>query len=276
MADIELRLSPARDMQQIRALRLGRQLSNGLLTNPATGFASRNRRDVINRATVGNCTTAAIVRKRIRKGWTLGDALNTSACANTFPAGGLVHYWSLNETSGTRQDTIGTIALVESGTVESTTGIRGLAANGNSQSDLLISAAPVTISAPVTFAMWLRMSAFHGTIGVPFQTAGGVQIQYDNVGNLRFVGSATYITLPLGAFNVWHLVVLTIDSSNVWRASVDGLTFTQAAGSAPTSGTITLLQSVIPGFIDELAHYNRILTQDEVNNIWNGGAGRFL
>jgi hypothetical protein len=276
MAEIELRLNPARDIIQIKALRLGRQTSNGLMTNPATGFASRNRRDVINRATVGNCTNAAIVRKRIRKGWTLNDALNTSACSNAFPAGGLQHYWSLNETSGTRQDTVGTIALTESGTVESATGIRGFAANGNNQTDSLDSAASITISAPVSFVMWMNMVAFHGTIGIPFQ-AGNVQIQYDNVGDLRFVGAATYLTRALGTVGAWHLVVLTIDTSNVWRASVDGLAFTSAQGNAPTSGSLSLLGSTtINGLIDEVAHYNRALTQDEVNNIWNGGTGRFL
>lgn len=275
MADIELRLNPARDIIQIKALRLGRQTSNGLMTNPATGFASRNRRDVINRAIAGNCTTAAIVRKRIRKGWTLNDALNTSMCSGAFPAGGLQHYWSLNEASGTRQDTVGTIALTESGTVESAAGKRGLAANGNNQTDTLNSAAAVTISAPVSFVVWMNMVAFHGTIGIPFQ-AGNVQIQYDNVGNVRFVSTATYITLPLGAIGAWHMVVLTIDPSNVWRASVDGLAFTSAQGIAPTSGSVILLSSVINGLIDEVAHYNRALSQDEVNNIWNGGTGRFL
>jgi hypothetical protein len=78
MADIELRLNPAREIRGTKTLRLNRKNNKGLYVNTATGFSSRNRRDVITRANrLAVNTTPAIVRRRLRRGWNLQDALTT-------------------------------------------------------------------------------------------------------------------------------------------------------------------------------------------------------
>lgn len=79
MADIPLRVNPAQDIRQIKILRLNRKNNRGLYVNNATGFSSRDRREVIDRAddiAVGNAPY--IVRRRLRRGWRLQDALTTA------------------------------------------------------------------------------------------------------------------------------------------------------------------------------------------------------
>ncbi len=79
MADIPLRINPARDIVQIKSLRLNRKNNKGLYVNTSTGFSSRNRRAVINQANlVATGTTEPIVRRRLRRGWSLQDALTTA------------------------------------------------------------------------------------------------------------------------------------------------------------------------------------------------------
>lgn len=79
MDEITLRLNPARDIVQIKALRLNRKNNRGEYINSTTGERSRNRRGaVINPAVARTSgTTPPIDRRRLRRGWTLNDALNT-------------------------------------------------------------------------------------------------------------------------------------------------------------------------------------------------------
>lgn len=80
MADIPLRVNPAQDIRQIKSLRLNRKNNKGLWVNTATGFSSRNRRDVIIRAAnniLAGANNEAVVRRRLRRGWSLQSALTT-------------------------------------------------------------------------------------------------------------------------------------------------------------------------------------------------------
>lgn len=82
MADIPMRVNPAHDIKQIKALRLNRKNNRGLYVNTSTGFSSRDRRDVINRAVaIATGTTPPIDRRRLRRGWSLQDALVTPQAA---------------------------------------------------------------------------------------------------------------------------------------------------------------------------------------------------
>lgn len=79
MAEVAQRLNSARDIIQIKALRLNRKNNRGEYINLATGERSRDRRgQVIDPAVrrIAN-TTAPIDRRRLRRGWTLTDALQT-------------------------------------------------------------------------------------------------------------------------------------------------------------------------------------------------------
>jgi hypothetical protein len=80
MADIPLRLNSARDIKAIKVLRLNRKNNRGEYINLATGEHSRDRRGQIIDPAVRRIpgTTAPIDRRRLRRGWTLTDALQTA------------------------------------------------------------------------------------------------------------------------------------------------------------------------------------------------------
>ena len=79
MANIDLRVNPARDIRKIKSLRLNRKNNKGLYVNTSTGFSSRDRREVIDRADdIAVGVTPAIVRRRLRRGWQLQAALTTN------------------------------------------------------------------------------------------------------------------------------------------------------------------------------------------------------
>lgn len=61
-----------------RLMRADRQLTRGLFTNNATGLSSRNRRDILNKTTIDGENRQGIIRRRLRFGWDLQDALTTA------------------------------------------------------------------------------------------------------------------------------------------------------------------------------------------------------
>lgn len=82
MAEVAYRLrtiDQGQRVQDLKAGRLNRKNNRGLYVNTATGFSSRDRRNVINRAYAqGTNAPSPIVRERLRKGWLLQDALTTA------------------------------------------------------------------------------------------------------------------------------------------------------------------------------------------------------
>lgn len=75
MAEVVYR---TQSVAELKAQRLNRKNNRGLYVNTSTGFTSRDRRNVINRANLlGTNSIAAITRERLRKGWLLQDALTT-------------------------------------------------------------------------------------------------------------------------------------------------------------------------------------------------------
>lgn len=197
-----------------------------------------------------------------------------------FPGKGtsLINYWTLDETSGSRLNSVGLQALVPNTTTGFGTGKRGNAAGNNT--DFMNTAGSLTVSAPMTFAWWTKLftapSQDHRFITAISPAA---QILVSDPTNVRFnAGGGPIITLPFGALNVWHLIVITVDASNVWRASIDNSVFVSAAGSAPVSNNLVILVALginFNGLMDEFAHWNVALTQADVAVLWNGGAGFF-
>lgn len=81
MAEVVYRLRTIVQHQRaadLKTLRLDRKNNRGLYVNTSTGFSTRNRREMINRAiALGTRAVPSIVRERLRKGWRLQDALTT-------------------------------------------------------------------------------------------------------------------------------------------------------------------------------------------------------
>ena len=79
MPNVPILLDEPADMAAIKALRTARRIARGLMTNTSTSYSSRDRRSVLNRASVTTPSLKPfIIRKRLRKGWALQAALTTA------------------------------------------------------------------------------------------------------------------------------------------------------------------------------------------------------
>lgn len=83
MADLSIiarRAAPGSTKE--RNLRLNRRRNRGLMVDTRTGFSSRNRRVFIRRTIAITASTnplrTAYVRRRLRRGWSLQDAISTA------------------------------------------------------------------------------------------------------------------------------------------------------------------------------------------------------
>lgn len=208
----------------------------------------------------------------------------------------LTHYWALDEASGTRSDSKGSVNFDEDGgTISSATGIKnGCADMTGVVGRRLLSSAWSTASA-FSLALWIKPS--QRTSAQPevlFEkadpTAGG-----DWSWDLLLKGSTGGVSDPIvvletigdgsvdqtGAISSssWHLIVLTSDGGLV-TVYVDGnVAFGPSSWTinAPGgSGTSAINDGSVPlSLVDEVAIWNIALTSGNVTTLWSGGSGVF-
>lgn len=197
---------------------------------------------------------------------------------------GLTHYWKLNEAANTsRADSVGSATLVQSTPpIDAGPGKRNLAAKGpNTAGSYLLRNEGLLFLAPSTISAWVNMASLPATRTTFLNDVNGNFLAFDSAGNaVLFTSSVARITIALGALGNWHLLVATRDSGSTFNMSIDNGIFTSASPPAPTLGSGTrILESsiaIFDGSMDEVGIWNRDLSQDEVNLLWNNGAGRFL
>lgn len=216
---------------------------------------------------------------------------------------GLIDYWSLDEESGIRNDSVGIYPLTPGGAIEPVPGIHGNAARFASNSDLLESADIVTTPpSRVTIALWAQLIAIvAGTnsfesltnylqplgqfsrwhSGVIF--SGQDRQPHFSVGN----GATSYqvvhpASMVLGKF---ELIICSFDDLGDRRPTISINDGSPVVGSTPLSGTwyadnLKYIMSKNTGAadtvdIDEIAVWNRILTAAERTELYNNGHGKF-
>lgn len=201
--------------------------------------------------------------------------------APEFPTSGLIHYWTLDESSGSRVDSVGGNNLTDIGTsVGSTTGKDGDCAVFDNAADNLRSSS--SLAGPptsISCALW-------GMVG----TGAALQLLFDYGGDafvklsVRNGGNAVWnvneegasCIIPSLSVDTWHLIVVTF-SGGTSKAYVDGsLIDTQSPGDMATVLSFEILRSSGTSNADEISIWNRAITAEEVTDIWNGGAGTFL
>ena len=204
----------------------------------------------------------------------------------TFPAGA-TNYYRLGETSGNpRIDSVGAQNLAEVvGTVGQAAGISGNAANwAPSTGRLFKNLIPQNFLSPVSCSFWVNVDNLPGITADLIQGGGGdedIKVKITSGGNIVLynVNDGDIVSIALGALDAWHLVVVTVSGTS-WSMSIDGgalnsgvVSNPPSEGSSFTVGTVTDLDSSI----DEIAVFaNKILTAQEISDIWNGGTGTFL
>lgn len=290
MADVPLRLNPSRDIQAIKALRQNRQNSDGLYTNASTGLSSRNRRDVINKAVkLVPCNAAYIVRRRLRRGWTLSDALNTAQLCDSSAVltDSLINYWKFEESSGTRFPTVGSLNMTEvSTTITAVAGKNGNSASFDDSEGFQTTSFALPL--PYSIAVWVNLT-YDGVndLIIIRQSDGSNSRRLDISGvdgNNTFFGSLTgskSVSPDPISSGVWSLMIFTVDASGVIKGSVNGqiLVTGSTVISNPGAGLLQVGRAVTSPTpacaVDSLFIFNKALSQADVTQLWNGGAGYF-
>jgi hypothetical protein len=211
---------------------------------------------------------------------------------------GLVAYWKLDETSGTRFDSVSTNHLTDNNTVGSTIGKQGNAASfGPGNLEYFSYPSPVITTNTFSVSAWVSLKSFTAFGRAIFYQGNlandaGLHLfaintwegetnclgfRYNGAGNSP--SNSNVITL-----NTWHHVVVTYDGSEV-HFYVDNV----AAGSnvidisaSPSPNPFYMgvwftlnTDRIWDGDIDELGIWGRVLTSGaggEIGQLYNGGA----
>lgn len=195
---------------------------------------------------------------------------------------GLTRYYTLDEASGDRADSLGGPSLVQHGTVGSMAGKIGNAADfdGNAANFLqLASGGPVNGNAPFSVAYWLN-----GVTGCPCShtdNVNGFDLYY-NGSAVRFFSYHDSDNLQATCSAGSRLVVAT------WDGTTKRLYIDSAAAVTSTPGTPFATPGVSPltvgnrnqgdlpfdGWVDALGTWSRRLSDSDAALLWSGGAGR--
>jgi hypothetical protein len=203
----------------------------------------------------------------------------------------LAAYWKLDETSGTRFDSVGTNNLTENGSVGSTLGKIGNAATGFSTTDYLVNTSTVgQITGDWTATCWFRtgsdINTNQGIVCRTTTTANDVEYLLDIFSNnVRFVlstSSGIYVAQTPIATNTTYFVASWYDGTNINISLNDGAVTSTAAPGIPvqlfgSELTVGLRlddsRPFLGDWIDEVGIWNRVLTSGEITQLYNGSAG---
>lgn len=206
----------------------------------------------------------------------------------------LVSYWSLEEASGTRVDAHGSNDLTDNNTVGQGTGVVGNDAEFVKANSEYLSRAHASVSGlggtnrDFSVSFWVKFNTLAATAGLVSKWNGtGWMFLALSGGTIRFYCyNGTDDVLPTAAgltTGVWYHVVGYHDAT----ANVAGIVVNDGT---PTTGSVTNGcvdasvefaigryvggGSFLNGEIDEVAFFDQVLSGDEIEWLYNSGAGR--
>lgn len=215
----------------------------------------------------------------------------------------LVSYWKLDEASGTRADSHGSNNLTDNNTVTQATGKIGNCADFESTNDEYLSNAgggSLDITGDFSVSAWIKLETQTSRMGIVTQdsqtgsnrkwsifheTSGKITIEF-------FQSSSIYTTIETTndlnlVDGTWYHFVATVDVS-VPSATVyiNGSAVSMTVlGSPATSiqsattplhigrGTRSTIEGPFDGLIDEVGIWSKVLTSQEVTDLYNSGSG---
>ena len=212
--------------------------------------------------------------------------MSSSAGSTTSPLlDGLVAYWTLNEASGTRFDSVGSNDLTDNGGVGSAPGVQGNAASFDTTTgQYLQSPAITTIGLAWTLAFWIQpqdtttqMTIMDSVDGL----APRLFIERTPENRLRVVLPGGNQTGTTAIGTTWRHLCFVSDGTSL-RVLIDTteeFTIASTADNAGFENGATFGELVINntrqfiGDIDEVGIWSRVLTSGEISDLYNGGAG---
>jgi hypothetical protein len=199
----------------------------------------------------------------------------------------LAHYWPLNETSGTRYAYKGGADLSVQGSVSFATGINSVSLSSASDglgSNYLSHSTASFGGTEITVGGWIYFD--DSTDGSTYLvSAGSLGFWLRNINGDLYAGNTTVNHSIVGALSAggWHLIAAKfIDSAGI-GISVDGGAWDFSSipsASFSSDPDIVIGQPITPPSgettrFDEVAIWNRSLTDAELAEWWNSGSGSF-
>jgi concanavalin A-like lectin/glucanase superfamily protein len=211
---------------------------------------------------------------------------------------GLVSYWKMDEVSGTRDDVLGANNLTDNNTVAQAAGkINNAGLYVAANSEYLSNAAPTGLgfaAAPFTLQAWVYLdSKATRQMFIMKGGAGGDEyfLEYENATDrFRFFildSTANYVGVTADTFGApstatWYHLVAKLDSVgmgisiqvNAGTADTGVITNTDADRSQPFQiGSYRGSAFFADGRIDEVGVWGRVLTAQEITDLYGGGSG---
>lgn len=148
-----------------------------------------------------------------------------------------------------------------------------------------ISIGGITITGNLTFAGWINITSFPGATAMLLAAAtNGVQFFIDNVGKLNLAKNGTAVigtsTSSVGTGRRRHVAV-TYDGTTA-RFYIDGIPDGTGSSAQTFSVAVTRIgvdnpdSSFFNGSIDDLAIFDRVLTEAEIKTLIDAQGGVFL
>jgi RHS repeat-associated protein len=222
----------------------------------------------------------------------IGNLTGKDTAANPGTTG-LAAWWSLDETSGTRQDSYGTNDLTDNNTVGYGQGVQGNAASvapaNLERLSIPDNASISTGNIDFTLVAHVYLNNTTGTFTIVDKSNNTNTTDYrlgHNAGTgFRFrVGSGSaYVDSGAVTANTWHSVIAWHDAAHdTLNIQVDnGTVNTVPFATGTTDSTNPVSIGAYPngtygldGRVDEVSLYKRVLTADERAWLYNNGTGR--
>jgi hypothetical protein len=204
----------------------------------------------------------------------------------------IVAYWKLDETSSTRFDSVGSNDLTDNGSVGSATGKIGNAASFDGTNYLQASNSTFADFSTESFSisLWLDASssntfAFNKRPGLSAPTREGYELLLVG-GDIRFriQGNVLgYEFLPVYSppAGFAHIVVVVNRSTEKTQLYGNGILQNDddisGMGSLSNSVAFSLASrdggALMTGLIDEVGIWKRVLTPEEITDLYNSGSG---
>jgi hypothetical protein len=208
----------------------------------------------------------------------------------------LISYWKMDDASGNALDAHGTNDLTENGTIGTAAGIIDNARVIDADNEYFSHASNADLQTgdvDFTAQAWVKFTNLVTYRPIVCKDAGGSNREW----NLLFDPDQTPDAIAFSVWNgssnvgsvassesissdIWyHIVVRFTASSNELAIFVDNTKDTATGGSNPATSTadfeIGRLVSALGtrATIDEVGFWKRALTDDEVSQLYNGGAG---
>ena len=203
----------------------------------------------------------------------------------------LVAYWTLDEASGTRADSVGANDLADTGGVEQATGTIGQAASFPSATKYLSIADNADLSTGdvgFTVAGWVYPTNLSGAQAKMIASKWNAAEEYTlyltnggSTGNAVFHYGATAVTGGAVSLDAWYFVVGWYDPDlDTVYVQVNNGTVAETATTAPSDGSSSFMLGSLDGSvgqffgrIDSVGVWKRMLTSDERMMLYNAGVG---